>query len=96
MACGDFFVNDEEVKPEKVGFDIYPNPTSSSCSMRFNLGQSTAGEVKVFDAVGRQIQSLQLSSSSNHLEINGLSAGVNYVVLLMGGVMIQSKMVVRN
>jgi hypothetical protein len=59
-------------------FMIYPNPTSTSINIRYQLKQLQIGIVKIYDLLGRERLSIDLSSDVNivSLNVNALETGV--------------------
>ena len=66
--------------------NAFPNPTSGDVQLQFSLGQSRDVTVAVANALGQQVQFIQLGSlpAGEHrtaLDLNGLQAGMYNVVI---------------
>lgn len=69
--------------------NLFPNPTSSSCSLKFNLSQTKTLAVNVFNMLGEKVQSIQKNvyeEGTYDVKLNtiNLPAGM-YIVQLSDG-----------
>lgn len=95
VACADFFVNDEEQQPEQIGFEVFPNPTTSSCSIFYSLPAVSDSELSIYDAMGRLLHRQQLAEGTNRLVINDLTKGMNLLVLKVNGDVVKTEKLIR-
>ncbi len=74
--------------PDLQAFDMVPNPTPGSVLLRLQAPLKSDGFIRVWDATGRVVQSLQIASGMDEisLELGDLSAGVYAVEILAEGV----------
>ena len=64
-----------------------PNPSSGDFSLRFNLGGSDEGHLRLFDLQGRELQSFALQNQKGQVTIREaeLPQGIYLAVLESGG-----------
>ena len=87
VARGVVTSNEPDVIPTEFAFrGAYPNPTSGSVRLAFDLPEPSTATLNVFDVLGRRVRSvsgrtLLPAGSSRQIEIDatGLSAGVYFV-----------------
>jgi len=96
VACADFFVNDEEQQPEQIGFEVFPNPTTSSCSIIYSLPAVSDSELSIYDAMGRLLHRQQLAEGTNRLVIDDLTKGMNLLVLKVNGNVVKTEKLIRD
>jgi hypothetical protein len=65
---------------ETVGFDIYPNPSSSQIFIRQQ--QVNAGQFYVRDILGKEVRSGLLQSDNQSVDISELKRGVYFLTVL--------------
>jgi len=85
-----------------INFDLYPNPTNNSLRFDYYLPQSENVAITITDLNGKTVSSLinnyQTSGShAYHYNVNelGLSAGMYFVVVNVGGLQQSTKLIVR-
>ncbi len=73
--------------PDLQAFDILPNPTAGSALLRLHEPLKNGASVRVWDATGRLVQTLQAEAGANavSLELGQLSSGVYAVEILAEG-----------
>ncbi|MBK6998270.1 MAG: T9SS type A sorting domain-containing protein [Lewinellaceae bacterium] len=73
--------------PDIQTFEILPNPTAGSVLLRLHEPLQTSGSIRVWDASGRLVHTLQVHAGMNtlSLEIGHLNAGVYAVEILTEG-----------
>lgn len=90
----------EESRGNIEGFSFFPNPVQGQATVSFQLTDDTKVHVAVFDAVGQQVQYLELAQLSRgynqfYLDTSALAAGV-YTLQLVSDQGIQSHKFVVN
>ncbi len=73
--------------PYGFGFTaVYPNPTQNSSVVNFNLAESGAVDLSVYDASGREVAKLingNLAAGSHRVEIEGKKFGAGVYLLIL-------------
>lgn len=91
----------EEQQLGQTGFEVYPNPISSTSQVYFNLIEKSDVTIDVIDLTGRQIRQLysgQLSAGEQYYQVNHAdfgATGVYMVRLNINGVTSIKKVVVN-
>jgi flagellar hook assembly protein FlgD len=90
------------IEPNQVlsGFDIYPNPVSSSTNIKFELAQETQVEIGLFDLEGKLIETIikaQKPAGENNFLWNSsnLSSGAYIISLKAENGQIERKMLIK-
>lgn len=81
-----------------IGLNLYPNPTSSSSQLEFNLQADQKATIKVYDMVGRMMEQANVSGSNIIYTINQngkLSSGVYMVTLEVNNQTITKKLIIE-
>jgi len=73
--------------------EIFPNPSNGLSVIRYPLSAGTSAELSVYDMVGKQIHSAQLSGSTFPLETGKWQHGI-YLVKVTSGKEVMTKMLV--
>jgi len=91
--------NNAKIKPNKIQLNQnYPNPFNPTTSISFNLPFQSDVSLKVYDLLGREIQTLHsgnLNSGLHRFSFNGskLTSGIYFVKLISGDFSETKKMV---
>jgi hypothetical protein len=108
-SCGTYFIDyhDPIVNPgncqitaetfEKSSlydFNIYPNPTTSETTLTYRLPIGEMGEVRLFDAFGRQVAVYALAQEGR-LTVSALPAGLYLASLVMEGRVLRTERLVK-
>ncbi|MEO8759270.1 MAG: M43 family zinc metalloprotease [Bacteroidia bacterium] len=86
---------------EKVGLTIYPNPSSGSVNVAFNLAEKQTVAVNVVDMLGRVVETIPAQSYStgeNMVTIGNKAAyqaGVYFVNLTIDGQQVSKKIIIE-
>ncbi|MCH2225781.1 MAG: T9SS type A sorting domain-containing protein [Crocinitomicaceae bacterium] len=72
-----------------IPIELFPNPTSEILNVRFDLGSSALGEFIVYDLLGNEVHSIQLSKEKKMetLNISQLSKGTYFYSCFVEGVL---------
>lgn len=76
-------------------FSVYPNPAHDVLNITLKAGLASDSNVAVFDIQGRQVVAKKLSSASDSIDINHLSAGFYIVKLTQGNKQYVKKVMVK-
>jgi hypothetical protein len=85
-------------KPGEFGLDQnYPNPFNPSTEIRFALPEDSHVQLKVFNSLGQEVQTLinQMAPAGNHsvkLDAKNLASGVYFYRIQAGGFTAMKKM----
>ena len=90
-------LEDEIGQVEQIGLSIYPSPFNPATSIRYSIPRTRAKvELTIYDAVGRFVRSLPVSSGNGSVMWNGddnggrkVSSGVYIVKLKVGNKVVQ-------
>jgi len=93
----DDLVSSEVVEVNEV--KIYPNPTKGSLvidltSSVFDIQETSAPEIVLYDASGRQLQSQRAEVSSFQLDLSSYSPGW-YILIIRGGIERQEYKIIK-
>jgi len=93
---------DEDKIIDVINFDLYPNPTNSSLHFNYHLPQAENVQIDIADISGKTIAKLvnnyqSRGSKSYHYNVGdlGLSAGMYFVVVNVGGLQQSAKLIVK-
>jgi len=83
-----------------ISFQIYPNPSHLSTTIRFNLPAKSRVELKIYDVPGREVSTLinqELNAGIHQIEFDGsnLPSGVYFYRLVAGSLSETKKVVLR-
>lgn len=79
--------------PVFVRLNLYPNPASSSITLRTDASQ--ADKAVIYDSVGHRVKSAKISNDTQEIHIGGLPAGHYVVVLYQKGKSVARAMFVK-
>lgn len=80
-------VNVDEAEEVQLGFAIYPNPTSASSTVEFQLSKDQKVAVEIKDIMGRTVAVLaneQMTAGYHTLQTPALSKGIYMIDLISG------------
>jgi hypothetical protein len=88
----------KQLTEQRVGVDLYPNPTSNETSITVSTTQSGDAHITVFNAIGQQVynRSHSISSGTNNiaLDCRNMADGVYMVNVDCNGKAITKKLVI--
>jgi hypothetical protein len=78
LTCATTAIND--VKYNKVGLNVYPNPTSNSIYFNYTFSKSTTVSARIMDLTGRTLKTVNLGKASPgtqkfEIDVNALPQG---------------------
>ena len=74
---GEVVTNTESLQPVARELEIWPNPSEGAVTIR-----SDGGTVVVRDMLGRIVQTFRVTAGTQHLDLDGLSAGLYAVEVI--------------
>lgn len=85
---------------DNVSLNLYPNPAENEVSVSFTLTDEAKINVKVYDFLGQEVQTITEGSLPRgqqilNVDLNGLAGGVYFVALEMNGQRSTAKLVVQ-
>ncbi len=83
-------VEDEVVLEENML--LYPNPTTDKCTIE-SLTNETIDDIKIYDLMGREVSYNYFDKQKNELSLEGLAAGIYYVLISLNEQFIIKKMI---
>jgi len=87
---------DNSLNPFSINLSIFPNPTQSSSTISFDLDKASDVQVKVFDLLGREVQTVvdaKLADGNHTLAIDNLSNGIYTVRITVDGASVTQKLI---
>ncbi|MEZ4688402.1 MAG: T9SS type A sorting domain-containing protein [Bacteroidia bacterium] len=92
LPCNSWVSNDPV---EKIGIDLYPNPTKSAVTLRIEgVGESRFSGT-VFDVFGKKHKALLLKVGENRISLDELSPGMYLIRFEVGGKQYAEKLVLE-
>ena len=76
-------------------FVIFPNPTSGTCKISYQLEKEQKGEFKVFDLYGHILGVYNIESPSVLLSLDDLSSGAYIVQFSINGKLVKSEKLIK-
>jgi|SRR3954463_14708830 hypothetical protein len=76
--------------------DAYPNPSSTTFSINYQMKESSKGQLIMRDIIGKEVQSINLVDREGRININTsqLPAGIYFYSLLVGNTTVATKKVI--
>jgi plastocyanin len=99
IVSGPAAINDP--KENKFEFSAAPNPFDDQLSLNINIGDKTVTEVKIYDLIGKEVASVNLSGKtgfhSYRVDTSNLKAGIYFcTVYTTNGILETRKLFRRN
>jgi CubicO group peptidase (beta-lactamase class C family) len=91
----DLFTGVHENKTEQV-FSIYPNPIKDILMISYKLIRGEKTELRIFNAIGRQVFKSVISSGNNTIDINQFESGIYFVQLQLGEKVFTQKIIIQH
>ncbi len=96
----DISTNTKDISETISKMELFPNPTTDNCTLRFDLSQTKTLEVNVFNILGEKVYSIQkgiYSDGENEIRLNTshLNNGM-YIVKVYDGVRSVNKQLIIN
>jgi PKD repeat protein len=92
-------VSVDELTPEDIGMNVFPNPSAGNSELAFSLSKAELTEVQIRDITGREVWSRtrQLLPPGNHRIglASDLAPGVYLVVISKAGMNFMQKMIIE-
>jgi len=86
---------------QKIGFSVYPNPTTDEANVHFVLSSASIIEIKVLDLLGKDVltvrnENMDAGEHTVSFNQNGqLPKGIYFVNLSLNGMMHTSKLIIK-
>jgi len=84
----------KNVKPEQIGFGLYPNPAASEITIALP-GNTKTSTYRIFNVLGAKVKSGALKGEQTTIDISGLEPGLYLVNVVVGDKMATQKLVVE-
>lgn len=81
----------------KVEFELYPNPSNLSITLKYDLSESDNALLVVFDVAGKIVAKYEMENSINEKSINlDVSEGVYFAQLIINNSIVQIRKLIVN
>jgi len=86
---------------KSFGLSLYPNPSSSETTLRFNLQTTSAVKISLLDVLGKEVKIIAnqtLAAGEQNFSVNSdeaLSKGIYFVNLNVNGAIMSQKLVIK-
>lgn len=90
-----FDMSVEDIESNSLQMDLIPNPSSGSSRIHIETVEVQDYQIEVLDALGRKVFSKRGNQLSADYNIDGLEAGIYFVVLTQGEEQVVRKLAVQ-
>jgi hypothetical protein len=84
-----------ENQADQMKFDIFPNPSAGSFTVRFSQIPNAGCRIEVLDISGRKIVARMVTETSESFELNGCAPGIYFVKSTLNSTELIEKLIVK-
>lgn len=89
-----FYIAPVGIASEGMNFDIFPNPASDFLNITVD-GVSSQSRVELYDALGKVVNSQNLTGFNNRLDLIDLQNGLYFIKLMDGNNVIETRKIIK-